>query len=352
MVFIDWITIQQNHMEGGLPVIAKSLIIGSDHESGEIDYKTYSPKQVKGSHDTSIQVRCDGMRVSLSGNVGRFGRSDNVFNLSLSETIQKCNQILALFDLPPFTAGEHKLNANPTADDIKNGIWGKWGGAVISRLDATCNYETGSPEAAMSVINWLDSQSVSRVKKSRLGATTVGFGTTGSRINNVAYIKADEMLVHCKNKDEREEMKQSRAYVYCRDKGIVRFEVRLNRLKLKEKHCRYLGDIDMNKVVQLFDEQSEIFKRVKVDQNVVDITSLPKAVQQTALTYLRGDDPSLYLLRRTWYNHAKTLREYGIDIAEVRQNVVPTPISIRYIDVKAAQVPEWYELYPKLELVS
>lgn len=352
MIFIDWITIQQDYPEGDLPIIAKSLNTSKNFETQEIDYQFVTPKTVEGSHDTSIEVRCSGTRVYLSGNVGRLARSDNVFNLDLDATLQKCNEILAMFDLPPFTAGEHRLNSNPTADDIKNGIWGKWTGAVISRLDVTCNFVTGSPDAAMSVINWLDGQTVSRMKKSRVGPTTINWGKIGSRVYNIIYIKADEMLDHCKNQRERDEMMQTDAYKYCNENGIVRFEVKLSRLKLKEKHCRNLGEITMDKVVQLYKEESEILKRVKVDQEIVDITSLPQKVQPAALIYLRGDDPKMYFSRPTFYRHAKILREYGIDIAGKRENVVQTPVCIKYIDIQPAKAPEWYDLYPKLELVS
>lgn len=356
MVFIDWITISQTHSPEGeelLPIVAASINTKSDYETGEIEYQSLGTKRVEGSFSTSIGVKCDGYTVSLSGNVGRLGRPDNLFNLDFDQTIQKCNEILAQFNLPPFTSGKRLMNPNPSKYDIKKGIYHIWTGATISQIHLTCNYSTGSAESAQSVINWLDSQSVSHIKKSRSGGSTVSYGSKSSRKLFKAYIKYLEMLAHKKSKREKGDLEESRVFKFCRDFGIVRGELEAHRLMLRDKKLRFLGDITMAKLIKLYDEESEVFKRVKVDQDRIDILHLPKFVQQTALTYLRGDDPKLYLSKSAFYRHAKILREYGIDISEVKNNVISMPVAIRYIDIKPVSAPDWYwKEQNELRLVS
>jgi hypothetical protein len=172
--FIDWITIEQTHwnLSEPLPIISDGLVESWDL-NGEKEWQVIKSKTLEGSHSSKIQVRCDGNTVRLSGNVGRFGRSNNLFGYSFDEIIQKTNQILDFYGLPHFTAGESSF--------FQSSKTLQYSGAKVTRLDLTANYSTGSEQDACDFLRWLSSQQASRVKTGVYGeGATVDFGR-GSR---------------------------------------------------------------------------------------------------------------------------------------------------------------------------
>ncbi|MEN7433750.1 phage/plasmid replication protein [Chromobacterium sp. TRC.1.1.SA] len=356
-LFVDWITISQRHpgrlnpetgeVEPALPLVDDGIVgkfgRGDDGEYSEMpDWASQSAKSVKGSFSTLIRIKCDGFRVTLSGNVGRLDRPDNLFNLSFDATIQRCNQILARFGLPPFTAGERLVNPNPSAYDVKHGLFEYWTGATVSMLHMTQNFLTGSEANAQTTIDWLATQSLSRVKRGRAGETTVNFGDNGGRKKLVAYIKWAEMLAHPHGR-KREEIEQDPVYQYCRQEGVVRLELKAGRLLLRDNHLRFLGDITMEKLTELYEaEVIPLVGRVKTDVTRLELEHLPASVRVTAAAYLRGENVRALMSRRTFYRHASQLREYGLDIAEPLPTLTKFASVINVIQIKPLQCPEWY----------
>lgn len=336
--FIDWITIKQRHPEGGLPIVSDGYIVACDSAMEKMKWESLQRHKVEGSHDTAIQIRCDGYEVFLSGNVGRFGRPDNLFNLDWDQTISKANEILDAYGLPPFTSGERTSHKNVSEYDIRKGITSQWSGATVSRIDVTQNLETGSISNAQSVIEWLDRQSSSHIKKSRAGETTVQYGTGSSRYKTIFYIKSVEMRTHAQ---DRNQVLASPIYQFAQSTGIVRNELKANRLLLRDENLRYLGDITMGKLIELHTRKTQVINRVRVEENSFEIEALPKRLQMVASCYFKGENLRAMLSQATWYRHAKALREYGIDIAEPL-NISTFPISIRMIDIRPSAVPEWY----------
>ena len=70
---------------------------------------------------------------------------------------------------------------------------------------------------------------------------------------------------------------------------------------------------------------------------------LPSRVANTAAAWLAGCDVKRTMNSRTFYRHAKVLRDYGIDISEPR-NVQTMPVKIKMIEMSAAAMPDWYSL--------
>ena len=133
-----------------------------DAETGEIafapmfdaakaEYTVSRRIEHEGSYDTKVSVRCDGRRVELSGNVGRFGRTDNLFGVKVLETVEIANTILAAVGLPPFTDFERStwLSRSDTYQTRS---------AVITRVDLTANFAAGSRDAAFRVLHWMSGQ--------------------------------------------------------------------------------------------------------------------------------------------------------------------------------------------------
>ncbi|SDU37996.1 phage/plasmid replication domain-containing protein, partial [Nitrosomonas ureae] len=242
-IFIDWITISQLHTESEpFPIFTGGINVDYD-PLGNARFERVRPAHFKGSFETSIRIKSDGRHISLSGNAGRFSRKDNLFNCGWEETLRKCNRILLDRGLPAFTSGQVR-NAIGQADTPS---------ARVSRLDLTANFETGSESQARHLIKWLATRSVSRMKKGRAGDESVWW--VNSRHMLKAYIKHIEMLKHgCESDDP--------AYLFCKEKGVVRVEIELKRRLLSDLDMVEIEKITDEKLIQVFHEQTEIFNAV------------------------------------------------------------------------------------------
>lgn len=334
---------------------------GTECEDEEVLGEQSRKAWIHGSHGTKIQVGSLGGLVSLAGNPGRWGRADNLFNHDLDGTVAASNWILGLKGLPAFRAGEPVATARIGKVLTDQGFMYASGGnmetdgylypkgdgtfrqgARVWTIHVTRNFVTGSESNAVAVLNWLDGQSVARVKKKRFGRSTVVWGNL--RYCQVeAYLKADELLNHCKGDLERQMMMQNPAYIWAKENGVVRIEVKAAKDYLRDRGLTYLGAWTMEKVIQLFDERTELLHRVKCDIEEFDPAMLPSRIATTAAAWLQGVDVTTTLSRATFYRHAAALREYGIDIAEKR-NVATMPVRIKTIEMQAASIPDWYAM--------
>ena len=371
--FIDGIVITQKYFEcdqikelAGIRSLAYRgkgdiRFDGSECEDEEVIGEQNRKAWIHGSHGTKIQVGSYGGLVSLAGNPGRWGRADNLFNHDLDGTIAAANGILTMKGLPAFCTGDPVATTRmsqvmtdqgrmmATGGDLSvdgylypkgDGTYRQ--GARVWTIHVTRNFVTGSESNAVAVLNWLDGQSVARVKKQRFGRSTVVWGNL--RYCQVeAYLKADELLNHCKGDLERQMMMQNPAYIWAKENGVVRIEVKAAKDYLRDRGLTYLGAWTMEKVIQLFDERTELLHRVKCDIEEFDPAMLPSRIATTAAAWLQGVDVSTTLKRRTFYNHAAALRKYGIDISEKR-NIATMPVRIKTIEMQAAAVPDWYSM--------
>jgi len=327
--FVDWLSLSQEH-PGPLPVVDAGCVM-SVTDAGVIEWKTSRAVKHEGSFETSINVRCDGHRVTLSGNLSRFGRSDNLFGLSLWDCLERANQVLAVYGLPPFTAGER-------LGYIKRGqVRYGWTGARISRIDLTANYEAGSAQGAHAVMQFLGEQHAGRKTGRVLGqGETVDFGAGSRRQYWKAYIKHLELIRHgCADQ---------RLIDHCQARGLVRWEGTLRSNALTEMGAAYLGDYfsgwAMGQLVRLFDEQTAVLGRVT--QSVDELELLPRHLRATARDYLAGADLAASLSRATFYRHRSALLPFGLDIAV--RNVRPFTPRVQVVQLVRAEVPSWYQL--------
>lgn len=289
---------------------------------------------IQGSHSTAIRVKSFEGVVALAGNPGRWGQKDNLFGLDLEGTLQAANGILRGQQLPEFQSGEAYAPLNGECEL-------KYTGARVWSIHLTRNYATGSQANAEAVINWLDGQSIARVKKSRLGASTVVWGSL-KYCQTEAYIKADEMIAHAKGDEAKQIIRDSHEYKYALENGIVRIEVKAAKDYLREKGLTYLGAWDMGTVHRIFEERTEVLSRVRADVEEFDLMDVPRAYRMTAAAWLDGKDVAhLFDSRVTLWRHAKALRAHGIDILAVR-NVAEFPVRIRTINLVPLSPPDFY----------
>lgn len=329
--FVDWLTITQEHPEGGLPLVDAGAVWATD-ETGEVKWRTVRRVQHEGSFETSISVKCDGSRIELSGNVGRFGRPDNVWGFDLWACLDKANGVLLAYGLPPFTAGTKWHRAGR---DGKVSVC--WTGARISRIDLTANYETGSPANAHALLQYLGTQHKAKQRGRTVGeGTTVEWGRGSRRQYWKCYDKAAEMKYHgCTD---------TRLIEHVKAVGLVRLEGTIRSNALTELGCAYLGDYEagwsMPQLIRLFNESAEILSRA--ERKTDDLDELPRPLRATARDYLAGMEMRQVLSRPTFYRQRKALLPYGIDIAMT--NVAPFKPRVQVIELKPAARPNWYQL--------
>lgn len=383
MIFCDWITIKQTHKtqfltESGeieerlLPIVHGGFRCDLDKDGNEV-YTMVKKDRLEGSYETSLIIRCDGQTVEVSGNVGRFGEPDNVFNLSIDETVHKVNLLIEHhFGLPPFTTGDHFIMENLSLSDIKNGIFERYTGAVITDLHLTQNLVTGSPENANILLKWLAGQNMSRLDKDvwqqEHGRRSTGYASVGWGYGHgkhkyktlIAYNKAEEMEAHRLKKlkkfskegkaldleNAERVAKYQQLLDWVRAAGIVRFEVKLSTRYLRQNNLRYLGQIlgpkNMAKIVKLFEKESEVLRRVQ--RPAFDLEMLPRPLRATYKLWSQGNDLLDLMSRATFYRHCAALKEYGIDISVPLNvsNIRPVVEKPVMIAVEPATPPEFY----------
>lgn len=335
-IFIDWVTLSQLHTdrEQLFPIYVGGINVDYDAE-GNARFERVRSTSCQGSHDTKLRLKSDGRHISLSGNVGRFSRKDNLFNCGWEQTLEKANRVLLARELPAFHTGK-------ISDVIGEGGCPS---ARLSRIDLTANFETGSESQARHLIRWLASRSVSRMKKGRAGDESVWWVNTRHMLK--AYIKHIEMLKHGCSKDDP-------AYIWCKEKGVVRVELELKRRLLSDLDLVEIGNVSDEKLVKVFHDETEVFNRVDKSDEPDILDSIPQRSRVHAAAWMSGQDLRQLLPERTFYRHAKVLRDYGLDITEPR-NVESFPIKVRIVEMKPLSMPDWYSLeddYPSLKVVG
>ncbi len=371
-VFIDWLSFAQRHAvdDIDLPIVSDGVRVrGKSFEMMETtdgrkwcvltpdgDNVTYQvPRlQRRGSHDTSLLVRCDGRNVELSGNVGRFDRPDNVWNYDIVDTIDKASDIVQAHDLPRFTPGECRAKASVSKHDHDLGLWTEWTGAVLRELHVTENMAAGNDKLSIEVMRYFTGLRAARLSKGVYGTQTVVFGKRSGKLHKriVVYRKAQEMLDHAKGDEAKKRVKSSQEYQFARDLGLVRIECKWGKDFLRDNALRFIGDANMAKIISLFRAETRFLHDVTPDRAARIVSEMPTKVRSAALHWIRGDDLRELYSRATYFRHVKALRDYGIDASEPRP--IKSDGSVDQLQtlldglpsftLQPLQAPEWYGL--------
>lgn len=351
MVFCDWLSCYQVHPSGGLPVINNGCVAQFeshamkqiiDAETGElkvmfdpdkIEWTTQRHFDYEGSYSTKIRIRCDGNTVTFDGNVSRFARSDNVFGYSVIDCITRANDILSALGLPPFT---HERDA-PTADD-------KYivSGCVITRIDLTKNYSTGSKAKALRLINYFAGQDLGRK------ATAKQYGNNGVSWNEGSkfwysklYLKSDSLGDFC-----NEELAE-----WVTENGILRHEISLKSRYLTQHGLRKILNWKKKYETEHFkglDMENEIYERftepfTRGTATRTPLEDIPKNLGRIARDWRQGIDVwhDGDYTARTKQRWRKSLLAFGIDIKKP-SNVTRLPVRLEVIELQPATIPHWY----------
>ena len=319
--FIDWITLSEHRPEGGLPLVLRGVTSYHD-AAGNCRFERVSPASHGGSYATSVAVGCDGARLYLSGNAGRFSRRDNVFNHDWHGTLGCVEGIVVSLGLPPFRF----------ARDVPNG--GTQSGARVHRLDVTRNFAAGSDSQARAVIRWLAGRSVARVKRGRQGDESVWWANTHRMFK--AYLKGAELVAHGADP-------KSRVVQWCQDNGVVRVEVEMKRRLLSRLELERLDDITQERLEEAYEDETAILREVDRSDEPDILDVIPARSRAYAAAWLAGVDVTTIASRATLFRHAKACRAVGINILEPR-NVVQFPTRVRIVELTPCVMPDWYSL--------
>lgn len=334
--FCDWLSIYQRHdgLICELPKYHDGAFVRLDQHGVAVNTRLKSLR-LEGSHETSLFIRCDGETVWFEGNVSRYGRRDNVFGYSFSDCVDRINNILHDQGLPPFTAGNRFIL------NVKGNPRSAWTGAIVTRVDMTQNFATGSKEDAAHFMRYLSGQQASRLKTGTYGeGETVDWGRGSRNVYSKAYLKAAELRKRAGN------CYLTELADWCDAVGLLRFETTYKTTKLHQMNCHFLGGFDMRQLEIDFEERKEMLTRQSVD--VEDLSLLPKSILGTYRMWQSGDDIASKLKKSQFYLHRKALMPYGVDIA-VKSNVTKFVPRTRVITLGPVAPPDFYELPPTIE---
>jgi len=345
-ISIDWLTVHQHHETA--PLLGETLLLFCDLDSGEIRSQSVKGLQHRGSHDSSLQVRCDGRRVEVSGNPSKWGRFDNLYgHSSLADCLAVFNSVLAQLGLPAFCE-EERAYVSPFQFQRSDSVLPA--GPVITRVDLCRNWSSGSAGAARSVVAALSSV-VRGGKCAWLSpdGNTAAWGVGSRYAYTKYYPKGPELRKHPGADPEY----ATKLADWCDSVGIVRQEVSLKSMLLKRHGLDRPGKWTMDTMRELLDQYSPHrdagagrcdFSEV---QSHLVASGLPvsraRAAQTALYAYLAGRRFVVgeNISKSAFYRLRADLRVCGVDIA-APLNVSTLPVRIRELELSPAVAPSWY----------
>lgn len=326
--FCDWLTVSQDH-DVELPVHGDAEVSSVNIDTGLCDWVIVKGKSHRGSYSSTLLVRCDGRRVSISGNPSRFSRPDNVFGLrDLASCFAIYNTVLEAVGLPLFDSR-----------------------AVLSRVDVTCNHTTGGPKELLACMRYLAGQRHYRSAEVFPDFQGLRFGKQATYSRLKFYAKGPELKKRMKDNPEH----LGPLVDWCNEHGILREEWTLGRKLLHEKGLTGAGTT-MGQLIELVEHRRAIPRRLEtsrvrlveiadalVERDVVKRKSTAIRLQGYAFAWASGADLKADLAESTFYRIRKQLLAVGLDVAHPMDvaRVTPTP---DVVTLNPADPPEFYEL--------
>jgi len=326
--FCDWLSINQTHFKM-VPTVNSGRVFSVDQD-GEVKWDVPQKVVHRGSHETSIRISSDGNRVTLDGNIGRFDRSDNVFGYSVQDCVKLANKALEKFDLPAFT------DPAPMPLNGKNGIDAGYQavGSVLTRVDLTQNYMTGSSGNLNQYIRYCQGFKSGKFEPMPYRTTGVSWGEGSKWSYEKFYDKAADYIRH-RSKASTEH--DARLYEFLLTSGMGRHEVTLKSRFLKQRNLwRFsLWDDDMTaKTYALFNGV------IAGAANVDEYLEIEGRAGELAVAWRDGADLKKRLSHNTFYRYRRELLKFGIDIA-IPANVARLKTRVEIIQVSACPAPYW-----------
>jgi hypothetical protein len=340
--FCDWLTIEQESTdprrvdpdtgEISSPLVPLNdgcvVVFGAD---GRQEWSKDKVMRVEGSFGDSLCVQCDGYRWRVSGNLSRWGRTDNVFGLSVGECIERASDFCEAVGLPRFTFSR-------AASQVESrGLRRATTGARLRRVDLTVNYSTGSLSNAYAATRFFGGFALGH-KRPKFdpdwGGVTWG---EGSRYWYAKlYVKAGSLGEQCDEKTA----------AWVNGAGIVRHEVELKGKYLDKKGLDdpfvWFGGSEGQSMENIvYGRFSDVIVRNSV--SVTEYSEIPGRAGEIVAAWLNGKDiwGDESRSRATRYRLRAMALAYGVDIREPF-DATKLAARVRVIDLVHAEAPAWY----------
>jgi len=354
-IFNDRLKLFQKHI-CEVPRLAGGISFTTDMNADKVEKFYYQHYQKTGSYSTSIQIKSDpeSRTVQFEGNPGRYGRPDNLINPKFEQCLEIANQILAQYDIPPFTTGHVERHLDSTGIETAQTDFG----AKIINADTTMNIATGSRSNALATINSFRIMKFGKTELNRNGnhPTSLLYGSQDYKAVKI-YMKADDIRKKIsslkKSKPYQLGEKNAKWHVdylqslaeYLDQQGCIRFEL-TGRDMLARKKINRLRDINNETFDNLFLEEV-VYKMHNTDV-INKREDIPRHLQSTYYLYVSGQPIREILSTRTYFRHKKELGNIGIDISQPvpDKKILNFRRAIKVIEMTPLELPDWYQ-FPK-----
>lgn len=314
----------------------KSGSVLSINPDGDIAWHVVKSFQARGSHESSLQIKSQGMdqegmanELWIDGNLSKFLQGHNLFgSRDLGALVYDTFLYLLNNDIIQYEL----LDSVSAEQEILNGRY------LVKAIDINQLYRL---EDDRSVESWLYAAEMHASK--RAGRTTSKRGTVylGQNSRRWAikfYNKFREML---KNLSESN-LHYERLLGWAR--GMLRVELRLLSKELKDKNLNFGYQFTEDVINRLF---AEYVEKIEMNSNTAliddDLTKVPRTVQATYFMWKTGVSCRELLSKTQFYRHRKILKSYDIDINFPphnieNNNVIPL---LRVVEAVPVDIPQW-----------
>jgi hypothetical protein len=315
-VICDWLTISHPLREYYPPVNDGQILkINAD---GTNEWTTECWVKIKcESSDTSLRIKCDGYKIMMTGNFGRFGQTDNLMGYTVAQCVEKAREVLrewfparAIKHINP-TTGAIEIRRFPALDlshffggdvELVNRDTGviELMGTRITRCDLAGNFFTDNYAALTAMLL------TRKVKK--LIASDGKYGATWG------YDAKRQNWLRLKVYDKDAELAGRRTPAT--GATTARLEIQLGSENLKRRGLNILNGWKVREMENVI--YAEFSKQVFGEQATVNNWSdMPKWLRTYAVEWREGSPiRNQCNSDATYYRVMKQLREHGLDCSK------------------------------------
>lgn len=294
-VICDWLTITHPLREV-LPSVNDGQILKLKAD-GSREWTTECWKTLKcASSDTSLRIKCDGQTIRMTGNIGRFGQSDNLHGHTVVECVSMWRKLVQeMFPSVTDFFGPDFEMVNRSTGEVQ------YSGTRITRCDLAGNFHTDNFAALTAQ---LMTHRIGQLHP-RAGKYGPTWGYDSKRSN---WFRAKVYDKECELEGRRTPASGA---------TTARFEVQLGSELLKRKNLHTLAgwtkENDMENVTYL-EYSNQVFREQATAETWMDI---PPRLRQYAVLW-RDGTPLRNQCKSdaTYYRIRKALLAHGIDASQ------------------------------------
>lgn len=339
---IDWVTVSIPYPHS-TPINGGNVV--SILPTGEEDWRIEKRLQVRGSFDSSIQIKSEHKNgwcsnITLDGNPAKWLQGHNVWGSGdLAGLIIACFERILPSVLPP-------TELKPLDLLVTFVHCGR-----LTRLDITYMYDLGNSQR---VLTWIraaaNSADLSHRGKGDFSGDTLYWGKRSRRWALKMYSKGLELKVH-RPKNKNCEKPDWLPSVTNYADGALRVELVLRSMELDKMGLSTVMQWSEELLDEVYDSYLSGLKfseNMTISSEISNIEKLPSRLRACALAWSEGHDLRTLYPRATWYRYKNEIfKIIGLDIslAPPKQrpetsNVVPLVIVLEAKQMQM-QVPEW-----------